>query len=252
MRRIALVAASLAALTAGAHAQPIPGGPTPGAPTPGAKPNANPCSDEVSASLQKLRKSSWFRMTSDMITENGPTTMQVDYVLPDRMHQKVTNKLTNKASEVILVGNEAWSRQGEGSWTALKANIAAEPQTQMQETVLQQQADVGAYTCKGQTKFEDHDVMSYRLESEPGKSGGEKNQTYRMFYVDALTGLPVGNALLVPGHDKKPIFKTIYSFPLDLKIEPPKDVAPPQPASTSPAAPSAPGAATPSTPSSAK
>jgi len=239
MRRIALVAVSLAALTASAYAQPAPD-----EPVPGAKPNANPCSDEVSAALQKLRKSSWFSMTSNMITENGPTTMQVDYVLPDRMHQKVTNNLTKQTSDVILVGNEAWSRQGDGSWTQLKANVAAELQTQMQESVLQQQTDVGAYACKGRTKFEGHDVMSYKLESEPGKGETIKNQAYRMFYVDALTGLPVSNALLVPGHDEKPIFKTTYSFPLDLKIDPPKDVAPPQPASAPPAAAPAPGAAT--------
>jgi hypothetical protein len=237
MRRIALIAASLAVVASAAHAQPVPP-----EPVPGAKPNANPCADEVAASLEKLRKSSWFRMTSDMITENGPTKMQVDYVLPDRMHQKVTNKLTQKTSEVILIGNEAWSRQGEGDWTQLKANIAAELQTQMQDSVVQQQKDVGAYTCKGRTKFDGHDVLSYKLESELGKGDTVKSQTYRMFYVDAMTGLPVSNALLVPGHDEKPIFKTTYAFPLDIKIEPPKNVTPPAPPVATPAPPQAPGA----------
>jgi hypothetical protein len=234
MRRIALIAASLVVFTSAAYAQPAPS-----EPAPGTKQNANPCADEVATALEKLRKSSWFRMTSDMFTENGPTKMEVDYVLPDRMHQKITNKLTKKTSEVILIGNEAWSRQGEDDWTPLKANIAGELQTQMQDSVLQQQKDVGAYTCKGRTKFEGHDVMSYRLESVPGKDDTFKNQTYRMFYVDAMTGLPVSNALLVPGHDEKPIFKTI-------KIEPPKNIAAPAPAPTPPTTPTptpAPGAA---------
>jgi hypothetical protein len=222
MRRIALIAVSLAAFASAARAQPVPP-----EPVPGVKANANPCADEVAAALEKLRKSSWFRMTSDMITENGPTKMQVDYVLPDRMHQIVTNKLTQKTSEVILIGNEAWSRQGDDSWVPLKANIAAELQTQMQDSVVQQQKDVGAYTCKGRTKFDGHDVMSYKLDSELGKGDSVKSQTYRMFYVDAMTGLPVSNALLVPGHDKKPIFKTTYAFPLDIKIEAPKNVASP-------------------------
>lgn len=237
MRRIALIAASLVVFASAASAQPAPP-----EPAPGAKPNANPCADEVAAALEKLRKSSWFRMTSDMITENGPTKMEVDYVLPDRMHQTVTNKLTQKTSEVVLIGNEAWSRQGEGSWTQLKANIAAELQTQMQESVLQQQKDVGPYACKGRTKFEGHDVMSYKLDSELGKGEAVKSQTYRMFYVDAMTGLPVSNALLVPGHDKKPIFKTTYTFPLDIKIEPPKNVAPPAPPVAAPAPAQTPGA----------
>lgn len=241
MRRIALIAASLAVLASAAYAQQPP----PLEAAADAKPNPNPCADEVAASLEKLRNASWFRMTSDMFTENGPTTMQVDYVLPDRMHQKVTNKLTKKTSEVILIGNEAWSREGEGSWIPLKANIAAELQTQMQNSVVQQQKDVGPYACKGRTKFDGHDVMSYRLDSQLGKGETVKSQTYRMFYVDAMTGLPVGNVLLVPRHDEKPIFKTTYAFPLDIQIEPPKNVAAPTsspPPAATPAPAQTPGA----------
>ncbi len=222
MRRIALIAITFAALTSAAQAQQ----PVAPDPVPGVKPNANPCSDEVSAALQKLRKSSWFRMDSNMLTENGPTTMQVDYVLPDRMHQKITNKLTQKTSEVILVGNDAWSRQGRGL-VATQSRRCRGIEKSDADSVLKEQTDVGAYTCKGRTKFEGHDVFSYKLENEPEKgSTADKNQTFRMFYVDAMTGLPVSNALLVPGHEQKPIFKTTYSFPLDLKIEPPKDIAP--------------------------
>src|SRR5512146_2053447 len=102
MRRTAIAFVLIAAFSGEASAQV----PQPGAAP--AKPNANPCSDEVSAALQKLRKSSWFRMNTQMITENGPTSMQIDYVLPDRMHQTVTEKLTNKTTELILVGNHAW------------------------------------------------------------------------------------------------------------------------------------------------
>jgi hypothetical protein len=228
MRRIVIAMLSIASSVGVVQAEPIPLGPAPEASE--AKKDSNPCSDQVAAALQKLRKSSWFRMNSNMITENGPSTMEVDYILPDRMHQKVTNTLTKKSSEIILVGREAWSRQGEGSWTPMPANIAGQLQTQIQESVLAEQKDVGTYTCNGKAKVDGHDVMSYRLESEPAKGETVKNQTYRMFYVDAMTGLPFSNALLVPGHDEKPIFKTTYSFPLDLKIEPPKDVASPAPA----------------------
>jgi hypothetical protein len=49
----------------------------------------------------------------------------------------------------------------------------------------------------------------------------------------------VSAELLVPGHEERPIFKTTYAFPLDLKIEPPTDIAPATapPAATPPAAP---------------
>jgi hypothetical protein len=230
MRRIALVALLLAAISGQCLAQPAPA-----EPALGVKPNANPCSDEVSAALQKLRKSSWFRMDTHMLTENGPISMQVEYVLPDRMHQKVTSEITQKVSEIILIGNDAWSKQGDDGWKPLGPEVAQQLKNQMQESVVQQQTDVGNYACKGRTQFEGRDVLSYKLDNEPEKgSTVSTNQTFRMFYVDALTGLPVSNALLAPGHESKPIFKTTYAFPLDLKIDPPKDVVKDAPAAEPP------------------
>ncbi len=222
MRRIVFAVTVIAALASPASAQV----PTPGA-APGAKPNANPCSDEVAAALKKLRNSSWFRMNTHMITENGPTAMQIDYLLPDRMHQTVTVKLTNKTTELILVGNNAWSKQDGSGWRPVPQQVAAQLREQMDNSVVKQQTDVGNYACKGRTQIDGRDVLSYKLESEPekGQSSGI-NQAFRMFYVDALTGLPASNALLAPGHEDKPIFKTTYSFPIDMKIEPPKDVLP--------------------------
>lgn len=229
MRRSAIAFVLIAAFSGEASAQ-VP------QPAP-EKPNANPCSDEVSAALQKLRKSSWFRMNTQMITENGPTSMQIDYVLPDRMHQTVTVKLTNQTTELILVGDHAWSKQ-DGGWKPVPQQIAAQLREQMDDTVVKQQTDVGSYACKGRTQIDGRDVLSYKLDSEPEKdSSSPQNQAFRMFYVDALTGLPASNALLAPGHEDKPIFKTTYSFPMDLKIEPPKDLLPdksPEPTVTPP------------------
>lgn len=165
-------------------------------------------------------------MDTQMITENGPTTMQVDYVLPDRMRQTVTDKLTNKTTQLILVGDHAWADQGSG-WRPVPQQIAAQLREQMDDTVVRQQTDVGDYSCKGRTQIDGRDVLSYKLETEPEKgSSAPQNQAFRMFYVDALTGLPASNALLAPGHEDKPIFKTTYSFPIDMKIEPPKDALP--------------------------
>jgi hypothetical protein len=243
MRRFAIAVVTAASLVGVAQAEPIPlTGNAPDAAE--AKQPLGPCSQEVAASLAKLRKSSWFRMVSNMITENGPSTMEVDYILPDRMHQKVTNTLTKASSEIILIGREAWSRRGEGSWNRMPANVAGQLQTQVEESVLAEQKDIGNYACNGKITVDGHDVMSYKLESQPAKGDTFKNPTYRVFYVDAMTGLPYSNALLVPGRDDKPIFKTTYAFPLDLKIEPPKDIAAPAPAAAPPASPApAPGAA---------
>lgn len=193
-------------------------------PAAGAKDNANPCRDEVAAALQKLRNSSWFRMESTMITENGLTNMIVDYVLPDRMHQKVQVVGQEGVQEVILIGNSSWSNEGEG-WRVLPSDITAQLTKQIEENVLAQQSEVGNYSCKGKVSLDGKDVMSYRLEDEPkADSTAPKNEAFRMFYVDALTGLPVENAIITAGREDKPLFKTSYSFPLDIKIEAPKDV----------------------------
>ncbi len=190
------------------------------------KENANPCRDEVAAALKKLRSTSWFRMTTNMITENGPVSMEIDYVLPDRMHQRVTQKLTQQKSEIILVGNEAWGTDGSG-WKPLGGDLTTQLKAQMYENVVEQQADVGNYACKGKATVEGREALSYKLEDEPPKdSTAPKNATFRMFYVDALTGMPVSNSLLVPGRENAPLFKATYTYPIDMKIEPPKDVAP--------------------------
>lgn len=227
MRRIALLFAALAIAATPAASQPGPGAP---AARPGEKPkdNANPCRDEVAAALQKLRKSSWFRMNTSMITENGPTTMQVDYVLPDRMHQKVTVVATKQQSEMILVGENGWSKEGDSDWKPLPNAIVQDLKAQVQQSVVEEQTDIGNYSCKGRTQFEGRDVLSYKLEDEvKPESTAPKNETFRMFYVDVTTGLPVSNALLAPGRETMPLFKAVYAFPLDMRIEPPTNIAKP-------------------------
>lgn len=224
MRRLAISVLTLALLSSAAIAQPAP--PSPSGEPAKEKPNANPCRDEVASALEKLRKSSWFRMDTSMITEQGPTSMQIDYVLPDKMHQKVTVVATKQKSEIILIGNDGWSRQNDEGWKVLPTDLAQQLKSQMQENVMSQQADVGNYSCKGRTQFEGKEVLSYKLEDEPTKdSTAPKNEAFRMFYVDAVTGLPVSNAMIVPGRETKPLFKVVYGYPLDMNVEPPKEAA---------------------------
>ena len=224
MRRLLLSAIAATAL----GLPMVPAAPAEEVPTPPSdeksKQNANPCRDEVSAALQKLRKSSWFRMESNMLTENGPATMAVDYVLPDKMHQLTTVVATKQTTEMILMGKQAWQNGGNG-WVVVPETQALEYVAQMHENVIEQQVDVGNYACKGRMKVEGRDVMGYKLEDEPAKdSQAPRNEAFRMFYVDATTGLPYSNELVTPGREGKPFFKTSYSFPIDLKIEAPKDV----------------------------
>ena len=131
-----------------------------------------------------------------MLTENGPTSMQIDYVLPDRMHQKVTVELTNKTSEVILVGNMAWSRQDKGSWHAAQSRrrrSIQEPDAGLRRDAADRRR---CYACKGRTKFDGRDVLSYKLENEPEKGSTADKSGFPHVLRRRLTGLPVSNALL--------------------------------------------------------
>lgn len=229
MRALPLSVLMFIAAAGTALAQSPPAG-APAAVGPDGKPvakNANPCRDEVATALGKLRKSAWFRMTTSMLSEKGPTAMTVDYVLPDKMHQKVTEKLTGNSSEVILIGLKAWANQGKG-WVELPHDITSTLRTQMYDNVVAEQTDVGEYVCKGKASIEGRDALSYRLDEEvPADADGKspRNEAYRMFYIDALTGLPVSTEILSPGREKTPIFRAIYTYPIDMKIEAPKDVA---------------------------
>ena len=159
-----------------------------------------------------------------MITDKGPVSMEVEYVLPDKMHQKVTEGLTKTTTEVILVGEKAWGNEGQG-WVDLPNELTQQLKAQMYESVVEQQTDIGNYSCKGRAKVEGRDVLAYKLEEEPAKdSDAPKNETFRMFYVDATTGLPASNALLSPGREDKPMFKAAYSYPIDIAVAPPADV----------------------------
>ncbi len=200
------------------------------------KENANPCRDEVATALKKLRSASWFRMTTNMITENGPTAMEIDYVLPDKMHQRVTQTVTNQKSEIILVGDKAWAKNGE-AWQDLANDLTQTLKSQMYQNVVEQQDDVGNYSCKGRVQISGRDALAYKLEDQPDKESVVKNETYRMFYVDAVTGMPLSNALIAPGREATPLFKAVYTYPMDMKIEQPASVAPPTAPPTPPAQP---------------
>jgi hypothetical protein len=221
---LSLAALTVAAGTALAQTPPAPAAAPAAKDEKSEKLNANPCRDEVAAALQKLRKTSWFRMDTAMITETGPTKMQVDYVLPDKMHQRVSSAAGSGTTEVVLIGDEAWGNEGKG-WQALSTDLTQQLKAQMYENVVEQQADVGNYSCKGKTQFDGRDVLSYKLETEAVKDESKAlNEAFRMFYIDATTGMPVSIALLAPGRETKPLFKTSYSYPLDIRIEAPKDV----------------------------
>ena len=67
------------------------------------------CQEEVAQALERQRKTSAYRATISTVNEKGPIKIEMEYVLPDRMHQTVKAVLEPGAVETILVGSRAWA-----------------------------------------------------------------------------------------------------------------------------------------------
>lgn len=198
------------------------------------------CKSEVEKALQKQRESGAFRMEVDMISQDGPMKMTVDYKLPDRMRQVVRLAIDPKPVETILVGQKAWSNHGEG-WTPLSPDLTTGLIQQFKETVGGDMPGVGEFDCMGSVVVEGKEVMSYRgYDEQPGSERivgkaaeeaknkpKEPDAPVRMFYTDPKTGLPVRSVFGRASRLDRPVFKAVYTYPTDIVIEEPKDVKAP-------------------------
>jgi len=191
------------------------------------------CKDEVAAALERQRKTSGFRMQTSMLSQDGPVNMTVDYVLPDRMHQLVSLLKEPKPVETILIGKQAWSRQGDGPWQMLQQETANQLAEQMKETVSEDEAKLGDFECLGKQAVAGQDLLAYQGENEdPNADPKEKaaakdrpkepDRAIRIIYVDPTTGLPMRSVFGRANKLDKPIFEATYSYPIDIKIEPPR------------------------------
>jgi hypothetical protein len=190
------------------------------------------CKDEVSAALERQRKSSGFRMQTVMLSQDGVVNMTVDYVLPDRMHQTLSSVKDPTPVETILVGKQAWSRQA-GPWTPLQPETANQLVEQMKATVGEDEAQLTAFDCLGKQPLAGKDVLAYQGENlDPNEKKDAAaaakdtpkapDRPVRIIYVDPTTGLPIRSVFGRANKLEKPIFEANYSYPIDIKIEPPK------------------------------
>ena len=195
------------------------------------------CKDEVLAALDKQRKAVAFRMETNMISENGPVKMTVEYLPPGRMRQIVTVAVEPKPVESILIAGKAWSKDGD-TWTPLAEDVAKDMAAQLNETFGDDSGTIGTVACLGSTAIEGQELIAYRVENDAqigpvDKSAdaaekaraalADEGRPLRMFYVDPKTGLPMRSVFARANKLDKPIFKAVYTYPADIKIEAPAD-----------------------------
>lgn len=195
-------------------------------------PAAADCSQEVALAVMSQGKQPYLRKESDIITENGPVNMVVEYQTPNRMRQIVTPKGGQGPTvESIVVDEKAWSNSGQG-WTLLPPATTDMLLQYMIKSIAQVYQEVGKFECRGVENLEGKKVRSYRgLDPDPPtdvpdgmENTGQKNEAVRLIYLDVATGLPVRSILAREGHLDTPLFKEEYTYPDKIEIEPPKDV----------------------------
>lgn len=187
------------------------------------------CSTEVALAVNSQGKQKFIRKETSMITEAGPANMVVEYATPDRMRQVLTPLTEGKTVQSIVVGDKAWTDNGEG-WKEAPSGEADQLVQYMIRSIAQVYQEVGKFECTGLETIDGQEVRGYRGldEPPPGPPGKKtepttKNEAVRMVYLDAKTGLPARSILARKGYMDKPLFKEVYTYPDKIEIEPPKD-----------------------------
>lgn len=188
------------------------------------------CKAEVDQAFSKLRGGPGFRLQTKIINEQqGTLHMTVDYLLPDRMHQRVSlGDQATSQMETIAIGNKVWSNQGQG-WSEVPANFAEVIAKQLKESVAEPSKSQLAYECLGETTFESKPYLAYKATLPPvaeERAKGDKEKAaepsnIQTLYIDKETGLPVRNIVTKGDGSDKRLFDGTFSTPTDITINPP-------------------------------
>jgi len=181
------------------------------------------CSGDVTAAFEKQRKTPAFRMVAESPSDQGPVRMQIDYVPPDRMYQSVQHPSHPKPVETIAIGRWAWGTMG-GGWEELQPQFAQSVTAHLRQAMVEPLKQAGQFDCLGTTSFEGKEYVGFRSKPEDGAQG---EMLVRTVYVDPASGLPMLNIVAEAKPGANPVFKGVFTYPSDLKIEAP--IGPPEP-----------------------
>lgn len=188
---------------------------------------AKDCRAEVANAFDKQRAGKTFRMEANVIGPQGPMKMTVDYGLPDRIHQQVLMVLEQKTLDAVLIGREAWINEGQG-WSKAPDEVRQELDKQLASVADETAEQMVQFECMGNMQVDGRELAAYRAQEGPKDMSPDAatkpkgNDTVRVIYVDPATGLPVRSVVARPDKLDKPLFKAVYTYPGDIKIEPPK------------------------------
>ena len=183
------------------------------------------CKADVNTAFEKLRASKAFRMKTTIVNEQGSLKMSVDYVLPDRMHQKVSLSTGSGPLELIVIGTKAWSNNGQG-WAEMPATFAEHVAGQIKQSVAAPPPSNSDFTCLGDKELEGKSYAAYRAvlaapQPQGQSQGASPGINVQTVYIDKSTGLPERNIVTADLASEKRLFDGTFSFPQTIAIEPP-------------------------------
>lgn len=189
------------------------------------------CKAQVDDAFSKLRDKKAFRLETTITNANGKLKMQADYILPDRMHQKVVLGEDGNPMEMIVIGKNAWSNQGQG-WSALPEKFAEEVARQVKETVAQGSNSVSDYECLGDIELDGTNYVGFKgilptpIDPTNEKRGpvisAAKVPNQQSVYIDKASGLPIRNIVNPLTEPDKRLFDGRFTVVEGLKIEAPE------------------------------
>lgn len=181
------------------------------------------CKAEVDGAFTKLRETKDFRLTTKIVGPQGTLSMQVDYQLPDRMHQRVKLGDSPAEMETIAIGEKVWSNQGQG-WAEVPKNFADEITKQLKQSVADPSKSKVDYNCLGDKDLDGKTYAAYAANlpvEEQAKNEAPVRANVQTLYVDKTTGLPVRNIVAQVDAPDKRLFDGTFSKPDALDIKEP-------------------------------
>ena len=183
------------------------------------------CKGEVEAAFEKQRtRAPGYHVTAEHSQGEGKAEISIDYVLPDRMQQKITAPNERAPIETIAVAKWAWGNMGAG-WEELQPQFAQTVTAHVHEMLAEPIKAEGDYACLGKVTVDGKEYLGYRSmprnaaqdapkDKGPGAAAAQP-EVARTVYVDPATGLPAINLISEPKEARSPCRGV--SFPIRKK-----------------------------------
>ena len=178
------------------------------------------CREDVLAAYEKQQATPVRSACRPRWCRAGPISMTVDYIPPDRMHQRA-NKLTQR-TPYILVGPRAWAGEDGTTWKELSVEQAAEVAEGVRDS-LGRRRPSSSFDCLGRTMIDGKPYLGYSIDEAKGKQiPGQpvKDRRCASSSSTPIRGSP-RTVVALPDRIEKPFFRADYTYPKDLKIEAP-------------------------------